>query len=146
MLSILVGCYTDPDYGASRFKCDDTHGCPDGQTCISGACSPGSDGGVIGVSCGVETCGGGQQCCAGFGVTPHCIDLTMSCTGTVATCDGTEDCGGDPCCDVGGSTIECGTSCTNRICRDPSDCPQTLPMCCPSLTGAPWGRCSFSCL
>ncbi|MBS1121306.1 MAG: hypothetical protein H6Q90_3534 [Deltaproteobacteria bacterium] len=147
MLSILAGCYADPDYGSSRFKCDETHGCPDGQTCIAGMCSPdpgAGDGGVSSVACGAETCGDGQKCCVGFAVAPRCIDLAMSCAGAAATCDGVEDCGGDPCCDSG-STIACGTTCTSRICREPSDCAVAQPMCCTSLTGAPWGRCGQFC-
>jgi hypothetical protein len=141
----LVGCYSDPDYNGTRFRCDDDRGCPPGQTCVAGFCEGGGGGGD-GVVCGSDTCGAGDQCCADFisGV-PVCIPVTASCNGFGATCDGVEDCDGNPCCQ-NGSSVACGIDCGDRACLQPADCPASEPMCCFDLgTGEPWGRCLQAC-
>ena len=168
LLLVIVGCYEAPDYSGTRFKCDVDHPCPEGQLCSSGFCTETmtSDGGRndgsprdssmidtapggAGVLCGSIVCGSQQKCCADFAAGPSCVALGAGCNGYAATCDGTEDCAGIPCCDVGGQMIQCATSCpTLTICREPADCtnPQ-LPYCCFG-TGfnEPWGRCLNGCI
>jgi hypothetical protein len=150
-IALLAACYQDPNYDATHFKCDATHECPRGQSCVSGTCTGGGSGGDApvnnqqGVACASQTCGTGQMCCFDFVNAPHCIAETDNCPGVSASCDGVEDCGGSPCCDSG-SHAACGTSCANRACLDNADCTDGSSLtCCPSLTGAPWGRCALSC-
>lgn len=157
VLVVLIGCYEAPDYSGTRFKCDDEHACPDGQLCINGFCggsTSGQDGAIdsppsdLGVACGEMTCGANEKCCANILGTPSCIALSATCAGITATCDGTEDCAGTPCCETGGGTITCVTTCSGQhVCRDNADCTDpTQPACCmiPG-TGEPWGRCFAAC-
>ena len=156
VLLVAIGCYNAPDYDGTHFKCDDNHGCPDGQQCVNGICG-GMDGGsgsnmidapqtAIGVKCGATTCASNQKCCADFINGVSCIALTATCNGFSATCDGKEDCSGGPCCE-NGSTIACGTTCVNAtICTDTADCPAQTPLCCTiPQTNEPWGRCYTTC-
>ncbi|HEU4611324.1 MAG TPA: hypothetical protein VFS15_04580 [Kofleriaceae bacterium] len=152
LVLFAIGCYSAPDYSGTHFKCDDEHACPDGQPCVDGVCagSAGSGSDMIdapissaGVQCGATTCTGAQKCCADFINGPICVALNAQCAGFTATCDGTEDCGGSPCCDLGGQVIACGTACQAQICLDNADCTGASgSTCCPSIgTGEPWGRC-----
>jgi hypothetical protein len=157
MCLFALGCYEAPDYAAARFKCDATHACPDGQICVSGACSGGGGGSssnAVGVTCGAITCAADQQCCLDFVTMPHCTALGASCDGFAATCDGIEDCKGNACCQGIGLDISCGatTTCLNQdqgqICLDPSDCTNpAAKLCCfgGGLPGEPWGRCAPIC-
>lgn len=158
-----AGCYEDPDYRATRFKCDALHVCPAGQTCVAGACTPGGnpvidassgDGGfrADGVVCGATTCPVGQQCCADITSSPRCTAIGAACTGVTAVCDGIEDCNGFACCsDPGNLTYTCTTSTrcdVEQICRDAADCTDPgLRMCCFGVgaPGAPWGSCRPAC-
>lgn len=151
LVLLAVGCYEAPDYSGTRFKCDDAHPCPNGQACVNGVCggtvevdAPASE---LGVECGGTTCGADQKCCADLFGTPSCIALGAVCAGVAATCDGIEDCGGNPCCELGG-VVSCATSCaSNIICRQDEDCTNpSLPRCCiVQGTGEPWGRCLTVC-
>ena len=151
---LVAGCYTAPDYGGTHFKCDAEHACPDGQPCVDGVCagSAGSDGGsdmidaspsTIGVQCGATICPTDQQCCASIIGSVMCIALTATCAGFAATCDGTEDCAGGPCCETASHTIACGTACSMQICLEDDDCTNaSASRCCAAIgTGEPWGRC-----
>jgi hypothetical protein len=150
---VLAGCYEAPDYRSTHFKCDDTHACPDGQSCITGTCMVGGSeidangsGSQEGVACAGTTCTGGDNCCVDFVGSPHCIPAGTFCNGYSASCDGTEDCAGSPCCLItGGTQTACGASCTNQACLDNTDCLNaSMPMCC--LGGlTPWGRCMPAC-
>lgn len=152
ILGILTGCYGDPDYGGTQFKCDATHGCPDGQTCIEGRCSGGGSGAdaavsSMGVACGATVCTSTEKCCVDIIVAPRCVPLGTTCAGFEATCDGIEDCNGDPCCNNGGMSIACGITCQNQICREPADCTNPGAMMCCDIPGTdePWGRCFSAC-
>lgn len=149
---LAAGCYSAPDYGGTRFKCDADHGCPEGQTCIAGFCNEGSGSNqvdaasVTGVLCGGTTCAAGQKCCADVLAGPTCMALGATCAGLSATCDGIEDCNGMPCCD-GNPSIACGTTCASQICREAADCTDPgAPMCCLGVgPSEPWGRCFATC-
>ena len=152
MCLFAIGCYETPDYAATSFKCDTAHACPDGQTCVNGACSGG--GSAVGVACGSIICAANQQCCLNFLDVPSCVALVASCDGLSATCDGIEDCGGNACCagiDLAiacRSTPQCLIQDTDQICRDASDCTDpAAKQCCfgSGLPGEPWGRCGSSC-
>jgi hypothetical protein len=154
MCLFAMGCYEAPDYTATRFKCDATHACPDSQVCVSGVCSGGNVSKVVGVSCGAITCAVDQQCCLDFVLTLRCTALGTSCDGIGVTCDGTEDCGGNACCEGISLSIGCvGTAiCPNpgqdQICRDATDCTGPVArQCCfdDGLPGEPWGRCAPFC-
>jgi hypothetical protein len=147
---LAVGCYEAPDYSGTHFKCDSDHACPGGQACVNGVCGGmGSGSNMIdaptsstGVACGATTCGATQKCCADILNGPSCIAIGAACAGIAATCDGIEDCSGMPCCDVGGATVACGTTCQTQICRDTADCPANAAICCTVIgTNEPWGRC-----
>jgi len=155
ILLLVIGCYEAPDYSGTHFKCDDQHGCPDGQPCVNGICGGSGSGSnmidappsVVGVRCGATTCTSNQKCCADVvSSLVSCIPVSQTCTGFAATCDGKEDCGNDWCC-ANGSTIACAATCTNAtICTDNADCPAQAPMCCPIIgTNEPWGRCYTTC-
>ena len=93
---LMIGCYEAPDYSGTRFKCDSTHACPDGQQCVSGSCSGGSgtDASVssTGVLCGSITCGATQKCCADLAAGVNsCIALAVTCAGYAATCRAIRD-------------------------------------------------------
>lgn len=156
---LAVGCYEAPDYSGTRFKCDDQHACPGGQPCIDGLCG-GSGGGsdamidapppAVGVACGAMTCGASQKCCADLLAGPSCIPQSATCAGVAATCDGTEDCAGNACCESGGGVAACGTSptCPNQtICRENADCTNPAQRLCCTVPGTmePWGRCFTAC-
>lgn len=158
VLLVLIGCYSAPDYDGTHFKCDADHPCPAGQPCVDGVCNGDGNGSntidaavpTVGVACGTMTCGTGQKCCADFLGTPSCMAMGATCAGISATCDGTEDCAGLPCCDGAGTQIACGTSpsCPNQtICRDNADCTNpNQPSCCAVIgTMEPWGRCATLC-
>ncbi len=157
LVLLAIGCYEAPDYAGTHFKCDDNHGCPDGQQCVAGVCGGNGSGSNMpdaatssaGVICGASVCTGGQKCCADFLSGPHCIAAGASCTaGISATCDGVEDCSGGACCANGSVTVECQTTCSGQtICRDAADCVNSgASMCCPSIgTMEPWGKCSNVC-
>ena len=150
-----IGCYSDPDYAATRFRCDTAHVCPDGQVCVNGACSGGSPSGQAGVACGGTTCGAGQVCCLDFIAGPSCMASSADCDGAVATCDGVEDCNGNACCERAlglpitcGSTAICVGPAAEQICRDAADCTDPSARACCfglGLPGEPWGRCESSC-
>jgi hypothetical protein len=149
ILGLVAGCYQDPDYSGTRFRCDDVRGCPAGQTCIGGMCSDGSGGpdagGADGVACGSQRCANGDQCCVDFIGAPSCLAAGVTCAGFAATCDGIEDCDGNACCREG-AAIACGAACNEQICLEPADCPPGAAMCCFGITlGEPWGHCLAAC-
>lgn len=153
-LAVLVGCYDDPDFGGTRFRCDDAHGCPAGQACVDGFCAPGGggggdDGGVAAtVACGAAGCADGDECCADFAAGPRCQAAAAACVGVSATCDGIEDCPlGQSCCDLGGGLVGCAATCGNEICLEPADCTDAgASQCCFGLgVDEPWGRCLAAC-
>lgn len=152
---LLAGCYQDPDYAGTRFRCDTAHACPDGQECVAGVCSGAVHGGTdVGVLCGTTVCSADQQCCADFINGPRCTAQSAQCNGISATCDGIEDCAGKACCEGASAlSIACGTATTCpiaqiEVCRDATDCtdPDT-PACCLDATtpNEPWGRCLPGC-
>jgi hypothetical protein len=153
VMLLVSGCYEAPDYSGTHFKCDADHACPEGQACINGICGGMGSGSNIdappsaaGVLCGTTTCAANQKCCSDFIGGPACIAMNATCAGIAATCDGVEDCSGMPCCDVGGATVACASSCQTQVCRDNTDCSASAPNCCPSIgTNEPWGRCSPVC-
>jgi len=155
MCLFAMGCYATPDYAATRFKCDATHLCPDGQTCVNGACTGGGSGltNVVGVSCGLATCAANQQCCIDILSAPYCTVLSTDCDIVGARCDGIEDCQGNACCEEIGLDIACSSTTTcptgqDQICRDTTDCTTPgLKQCCfdVGLPGEPWGRCRPAC-
>jgi len=146
MLLAGAACYDAPDYGATTFRCDATHGCPAGQTCVAGLCRGGGGTQGDGVACGAQVCASGLQCCVDFIDPPICLPAGVMCVGLSATCDGLEDCQTGTCCRVGAGA-ECTTaSCNDPICREPADCPAAQPMCCTGITtGEPWGHCMTIC-
>jgi hypothetical protein len=138
ILTLLASCA--PDYGHSAFRCDADHGCPAGQACVVGRCRTGLPAGD-GVVCATVTCDATQQCCLDLFNPPRCIAAGDVCPGTSALCDGVEDCpAGERCCATG-STVACGASCDEVVCREAADCPSTAPNCCAS-DQTPWGTCS----
>jgi hypothetical protein len=142
-----AACYEAPDYGATMFRCDAAHACPEGQTCIDGLCRGGGGSGQgSGVACGAQMCASGQQCCIDFISAPRCLAAGVSCPGLAATCDGLEDCAAGACCFIG-ARADCTTaSCNDPICLQPADCPAAQPMCCLGFTtGEPWGHCLTIC-
>jgi hypothetical protein len=145
----VIGCYADPDYRETRFRCDATHGCPMDQICVAGACTGGGPAASASVLCGATACASDQKCCAEFIGPTRCTALAESCTGVEATCDGVEDCNGGPCCaDTTGLSISCGTACEDQICRDPADCTNAAAKACcfdDGLPGEPWGHCRSAC-
>lgn len=152
LVLLAVGCYEAPDYSGTRFKCDDAHPCPSGQACVNGVCggdsttvdAPASE---IGVACGDTTCAENQKCCADLLGGPSCVAQNSVCAGVSATCDGIEDCDGNPCCETNG-VAACATTCAgNMICRQNADCTNPgQPACCMITgTGEPWGRCLAAC-
>jgi hypothetical protein len=159
---LCASCYDDPNYTATRFKCDPTHGCPAGQQCVGGQCTPqGADAAIPttdaagakadGVVCGAAICTAQQQCCAEFAGQPSCTPIGAACTGVAATCDGLEDCNGGACCfDLGRATVACAASCAQlpQVCRDAADCTDPMSrLCClgSEPPGAPWGICRPIC-
>jgi hypothetical protein len=108
-----------------------------------------------GVKCGMQTCPSNQVCCAmlsGMMATGGCMDSCPDGDLTV-TCDGPEDCMGNPCCgtlsNMGVNSIACTMSTMDcppmidpqtmmgqtRFCHQDGDCtvgdPNTkLPLCC----------------
>lgn len=146
LLAGLAACYEAPDYGATTFRCDTAHGCPEGQTCLDGLCRGGGGTRHDGVACGAQTCPSGQQCCVDFISAPHCIAAGAQCAGFGATCDGLEDCDTGTCCEVGARADCTPGACNDPVCLQPADCPAAQPMCCLGLTpGEPWGHCEAIC-
>lgn len=152
VIVVLTGCYTDPNFDATRFRCDDAHACPPGQVCVGGRCSgsapvddaPASQ---VGVACMGTVCGSGTECCVDFVAGPRCIQIGAACTGFTARCDGVEDCGGNVCC-ADGTNVECrSTTCTRAACLDDDDCKDpNARTCCLGVTpGVPWGDCLSVC-
>ncbi len=141
LLSLVIGIAgCSPDTTNTAFKCDASHGCPTGQSCLAGRCRRGGASGEV--DCGVETCANLQMCCADGVNVPHCIAAGKDCNGIGALCDGVEDCqAGDACC--AGSTTACGVDCETTVCVDDDDCPTTEPNCCASDT--PFRECRVSC-
>jgi hypothetical protein len=125
---LVAGC--GPDYAHSAFRCDATHGCPSGQSCISERCRRGVPEGAT-VDCGAAICDvATQQCCIDGINAPRCIAAGDVCPGVGALCDGREDCiDRDRCC-ADDDTIACFESCKDYACRDDDDCPSTAPNCC----------------
>jgi hypothetical protein len=131
----IAGC--QPDYSATAFRCDATHGCPTGQSCEAGRCRRG---GAVGeVACGAATCTTAEQCCVDPPNEPACIAAGDQCLGNGALCDGSEDCQlGDRCCV--GPLNTCGAGCAETACLDDEDCPSTEPNCCLDVA-LPWKQC-----
>jgi hypothetical protein len=155
IVMLAMGCYEAPDYSGARFKCDAEHACPAGQDCINGLCGGGGsnmiDSGTSpqsSVACGSATCGANQKCCMDFlssGLS--CLALGAMCNGLSASCDGKEDCsGGGSCCGTGTASA-CAATCTITVCREPTDCPASSPVCCFNVGGTmtPWGQCHLAC-
>lgn len=140
-LLLIVACsYGDPTAGVT-FKCDATHGCPDGATCVNGLCSGGHD--IVGVACGSGgTCGANAKCCVDFMTAPHCVNATDTCAGVTAACDGAGDCTAPAQCCASAGSAACGSSCQSVACTTPDDCPGAAPNCCFALPQVPWGMCN----
>jgi hypothetical protein len=75
-------------------------------------------------NCGDMSCGVGQVCCVSFAGGTFSASCASACGegGVTATCDGPEDCGGNPCCAMTSGTTLNGVMCTSM----PSDCPPSL--------------------
>mgnify|MGYP000726993919 CR=1 FL=1 len=163
-----AGCYQDPDYGGTQFRCDPAHACPAGQQCVAGLCTRAdapvdAPGAVVdgppsglpdGVACGGVVCPSTQWCCAPFMGLPRCVTATAACDGVAAACDGVEDCGGQACCeDVVGEVASCTTARTcsvarEQLCRSDADCTDPgAARCClgAGVPPAPWGLCEPMC-
>jgi hypothetical protein len=95
-----------------------------------------------GVTCGNQTCTGGDLCCVPFGGGNGGTDLTCAASCPPGTsgyaCDGPEDCAsGSVCCiSRGGSSCTDVNSCGgwnggNVACRVATDCPTQGDQCCP---------------
>ncbi len=137
----LAAC--EPDYSDTAFRCDDTHGCPDEQTCVYGRCRRG---GFVGrVQCGATSCMESEQCCSSGAAGTRCIPAGDVCNGDSALCDSLDDCQpGDECC--AGDTASCAAACPEdeTQCTTNSDCPAgTEPFCCDN-TGSPFKKCKQS--
>lgn len=141
LLVTLAAC--QPDYSDTAFLCDATHGCPDGQTCLSGRCRRGNVIPVIACGPGV-TCTNGEQCCVDGTNPPRCIAGGDACPGYGAVCDGSADCQtGDTCC-YGGDLTYCRAECISSVvCTEDLDCPSSEPRCCPDADVV-WGYCQFA--
>jgi hypothetical protein len=147
-LVLLAACwsYDDPNYNFYEFRCDDTHGCPKGQSCKSGLCQFQAST-YDGVICGASHCEDGDQCCFADGMT-RCLAATESCSGTdsiAARCDGLEDCPqGTTCCAgvIQAAACRQGDTCSDRLCLDSTDCGGNY--CCPDTfnTSSPFKLCS----
>jgi hypothetical protein len=99
----------------------------------------GGGGGTI--ACGDMTCMAPDICCVTSGgpgpggTTSECTD-EASCKGSVAACDGPEDCdGAEVCCASfdpgGGGGAACtADACQFEVCHTPADCTEPTDMCC----------------
>jgi hypothetical protein len=133
---LAVAC--QPGLDGTAFRCDDSHGCPDDQSCIIGRCRriPPSE-----IGCGSVTCAGNEQCCVDSENPPRCIAAADICPGRDAVCDGVDDCATtEHCCN--GDTTACGLDCQETACTTDTDCPSTEPHCCPQ-SDVPWGQCQL---
>jgi hypothetical protein len=165
-LALVVACaalaacgYDAPDYSDARFRCDQSHPCPSGQTCISGLCegvggdgdaattdAAGPDGMYSGINCGSSICTLDQQCCADVVGGTRCAAPGAFCAGISTRCDGPEDCPGQECCLSAGSgtCTPIGTCSTSLACHVAADCGAGGDECCPILETS-WNGCFQSC-
>jgi hypothetical protein len=120
-----------------------------------------------GVPCGNQTCGMGLLCCAVNKQNMVTLSCMQSCPdgGIPFTCDGPEDCGGDPCCVPFNNGQASGTMCTmqanacvpmlqnlngqTRMCHADVDCTSgvqnpTLPDCCSAPASGLQGHFCFN--
>ncbi len=161
VLAVLVAAcsYDRPSYATATFRCDASHGCPSGETCLGGLCqyTAATRNGVQCGSAGVTTCTPDQLCCYDATAPPsYCELASMPCSeGT--TCDQQADCAdGTVCCrqDGVGVAVCMPAPCTGtQLCPQPDkqmdlvNCPGDQRFCCPSFDypDTPWGECSNSC-
>jgi hypothetical protein len=148
---VLTACgYAAPTYTGTAFKCDGTHPCPTGQSCVDGVCTGSDSGSGVGpgapVVCVGVTCASGDGCCYDpvLGQGNHCA-APGSCNGNLAACTSAANCGsGERCCNSTMSPM-CGpATCPDVVCTTGSDCPADKPVCCP-LGDIPWRYCSVAC-
>ena len=136
LLAALAAC--EPSYDGTAFRCDDTRGCPEDQTCITGRCRRVAP---VAILCDKVTCAADQQCCADVVNPPRCIPASEICPGASALCDSRDDCAaGERCCDTAGGAV-CAELCESEVaCATDADCPGDVPHCC-SQPIVPWGAC-----
>lgn len=153
IIAIVVasGCYEAPDYADTRFRCGENSRCPNGYTCLHGACERGvpTDGRtdaqtIEGILCDGTRCAIGDVCCVYLG-SATCKPPGQGPCARTATCDFTSDTCGivDICCQTPNGAdcvpwLECQST---YVCEGPGDatCWNT-PKCCASVDG-PWGVC-----
>jgi len=60
----LAGCFATPSYDGTMYECTQSPACPDGFTCISGVCEPGSNDDVFDIddTTFMMGCASGQAC------------------------------------------------------------------------------------
>src|SRR5215470_7379921 len=95
---------------------------------------------AVGVTCGMTTCTGTQECCVENGMR-SCVDAGK-CMGVGFVCDGPEDCPTtEVCClaatgGMPGSTCKPANMCQTSACHEDIDCSGNTPKCCPvGMTG-----------
>jgi hypothetical protein len=137
---LVAGGACDPDLDGTAFKCDQDHGCPSDQSCISGRCRRVAP---MAIGCGNEACLPEEQCCVDTANENRCIGATEVCPGATALCDGIDDCDDTERCCNGTETTACALSCEsdNVACATDADCPSDAIHCCPQSL-VPWGECS----
>ena len=149
VLIAMAGCYHDPDYGGTHFKCGPELGCPSGQACVSGVCSNEVDASnPNGLACGPMTCEGGLFCCRMGGVY-SCVTNDIPCDYSLR-CDaqGAPECtGGSTCCwtDVLNYSDYLFAPCAQPVCSGDAECTNgSYPHCCAS-TNYSWKTCQAAC-
>jgi|GEM_PF-2660029 len=141
----LAGCYEEPDYSDTRFRCGEGGRCPSGYTCLLGVCERGSsiDGAMVqGILCNGTRCDVGDVCCVYLG-TATCRPPGQGPCARTATCDASSaTCGAlEVCCQTpSGADCQSYVTCLGTYVCEGVDDVDCLDTCCPTSDG-PWGVC-----